>query len=216
MAPLQLYAAAIIGDATLRNNQDTYISTYFRQHIIPGFIETVQQQSWTQSPTDNSRLRDISQLKEFCMASSDSGNQVKTFKDVQAAVAKFARKQRITSPSAEQISRVREETLRQKGKAIKKMDRGSDVLQNVLWIAFAKALNDGLFMSSGRDTGRMIEQYRLVGDFEVWQKLSAWRNKLKQGNIKPDDVQEMKDLAVKVLREMGVLVEEETETELEI
>lgn len=200
MVPLHLYASAIMGDATLQQNQDTYLSTFFCRELIPDFTESAREQQFVLSKADLGRKKDLNQLAEFCQTSnSESGT--KNFKDVQNAVARFAKKRQIPHPSVEQIKAVKRGTLRQKGRAIQKMSRGSDVLQNLIWVLFAQA-REGLFVSAGRDTSRMIEHYRSVGDFETWQKLQKWRGLLKAGNATTEDVSEMKALALKVLEDV--------------
>lgn len=203
MAPLHLYAAACVGDITLKQNQEAFIGGYFRREAIPQFAETARREGLIRKgpfPGDKARLRDTEFLEETC------GPIVpKTLTEVQAAVMKLARKQNIAAPDAEQINMIKRETLKQKGRAIRKMSRGSDVLQNLIWILFARA-SEGLFMSSGRDTSRMIEQYKLFENFENWQKLVKWRDLLKGENAEPEDLQGMKELAIKVLREMDIPV----------
>lgn len=202
MAPLHLYAMAVTGDSTLMQNQDAYISTFFRQDVIPGFFQRVTEQRFALVSRYVARGKEADQLLDFCRSLSTEGRP-KSLKDVQSAVARFAKKRQIAYPDAAQIDAVKKETLLQKGRSIRKMTRGSDVLQNLIWILFAEA-REGLFISAGKDTSRMIEQYRSVGDFEKWQKLQRWRDLLKAGKAEEEDVRMMKDLAMEILKEMDI------------
>ena len=109
------------------------------------------------------------------------------------------------------------ETLTAKIKAMAKMKRGSDLLQNLVWIVLATSTwgtaevdGDGeqqqgekekggmqcLFMSSGKDTSRMIRFCKeKCGDEETGAKLDQFRDVVKAGNDTEQHRAEMRRMA---------------------
>jgi hypothetical protein len=83
---------------------------------------------------------------------------------------------------------------------MKKMKRGSDLLQNVIWILLAKG-REGLYMSSGKDTSRMIKMVK-EGDAEAAGKLEEWKELVKQGKDTEDTRKEMRDVAARAVEEL--------------
>ncbi|KAI6866307.1 hypothetical protein KC323_g4011 [Hortaea werneckii] len=122
----------------------------------------------------------------------------KTLPDIQAAVNKFARKQKIEAPDADRLRTIKQQTLQQRVKSMRGTKRGSDLLQNLIWVLLSHS-SDGLFMSSGKDTTRMIKQYQAVGDEARGKRLEAWRDLLKAGNESKTDLQDMRELATQVI-----------------
>lgn len=62
------------------------------------------------------------------------------------------------------------------------------MLQNLIWVLLATT-GPGLFISSGKDTSRMIKHYELVcEDTEVAGMLAIWRNKLKARAQDTEDI----------------------------
>jgi hypothetical protein len=88
----------------------------------------------------------------------------------------------------------------QKVAAMKKMKRGSDLLQNVIWILLARD-REGLYMSSGKDTSRMIKMVK-EGDAEAAKKLEEWKDLIKQGKDTEDTRREMRNLAAKAVENL--------------
>jgi hypothetical protein len=72
-------------------------------------------------------------------------------------------------------------------------------LQNVIWILLAKG-REGLYMSSGKDTSRMIKMVK-EKDVEAAGKLEEWKDLVKQGKDGEDTRREMRDLAAKAVEE---------------
>ena len=192
MAPAHLYAMGVVADATLKQRLDEYLSDYFRNDVIPRFVNTAREQGLLQN--DKTRAREIERLQQVC-------SQAKTLSDIKTAVSKFSKKQKIDGPSIDQIKQMKQQTLQQKVKAMQKMSRGSDVLQNLTWILLAQR-SEGLFMSSGKDTSRMVKQYQTVDDDETSRRLQEWRDALKAGKESDEDLQNMKEIARSVVNEM--------------
>ena len=95
----------------------------------------------------------------------------------------------------------RKAILKQKVEAMKRMKRASDLLQNITWILLTDK-REGLFMSSGKDTSRMIKLVK-EDDGEMGVKLEGWRDLVKGGKDTDAERKEMRELAVKVFEEMG-------------
>lgn len=193
LAPVALYAEglATVTEATLKQHLTEYLGEHFRREAIPVVTTTLRDERLL---IDKSRKRDVEKMQQACA-------EAKTLSDVHTAVSKLARKQKITPPDHELLRRVKHQTLQQKAKAMRKMTRGSDLLQNLLWITMAQN-RDGLFMSSGKDTTRMLKEYRSIGDAEIARKLEAWRDMLKAGREQKDDLEEMRKVAMKVAEGM--------------
>jgi len=78
---------------------------------------------------------------------------------------------------------------------MRKLPRASDILQNLVWVLLACATN-GLYMSAGKDTTRMIRQYQAISDdVETAMKLSTWRDALKADKGDAEMVREMRSMA---------------------
>ena len=191
LAPLELYARGLesVVDATLKERLSEYVCEHLRGEMIPGLAQALQKGGLL---NDKSRSKDIDKLTAACA-------QAKDVADLQSAVSKFCRKQKISVPDANQLSAAKRDTLQDKVKNVQKMSRGSDILQNLIWILLAEN-NEGLFLSAGKDTSRMIKHYQSVGDAEKGQKLEGWRDALKAGKQSDEDVQDMKAMAVDVVK----------------
>lgn len=188
MIPISLYILGLAQDATLREHQEDYLGEHFRREVIPEFIEHARRLA-----SDKAASRDLDKLAATCA-------QAKTLTEVQHAVSKFAKKQKIDAPTSAQIAGVKAMTLQTKLKDMVRMTRGSDVLQNTIWILLA-AETDGLYMSSGKDTGRMIKLYQQIGAEHIGMKLDTWRALLKAGKETREDLQEMRELAMRTIEE---------------
>lgn len=192
LAPLELHSQGLrtVPEKTLNDRLSQYIGEHFRLEVVPALVQAIQ----TETLNDKARTRDMDKL-------SAVSAQAKTLADVQFAASKLCRKQKIEPPNDDELSSTKQAILRQKLRLMKRMSRGSDVLQNLLWILLAQNSN-GLFLSSGKDTSRMIKHYQSVGDAEKGRRLGEWRDALKAGRQSDEDVHEMKTMAEEVIETM--------------
>ncbi|KAK3695925.1 hypothetical protein LTR37_018280 [Vermiconidia calcicola] len=192
MVPAHLYGigAEDVQDATLNQHLEEYLYEHFRVEVVPNFVTFARLQGFL---TDKARAKDTERLLQ-------ASTQAKTFSDIQSTISKFAKKQKLESPADAQIRLVKRQILQQKVKALRKMSRGSDVLQNLIWILLAQR-SEGLFMSSGKDTSRMLKQYQLVGDADTAQKSQRWRDLLKAGQENEEELEDMRRLAGEALKQ---------------
>ena len=193
LCPLELYRHGLetIADVTLRLKLDQYICEHFRQDVVPNLSKSLNDAAAVQ---DKARSKDVEKLNAAC-------SQANTMDDIHSACVKFCRKQKIALPDSDQLVKARFEILDEKLKSMQNMSRGSDVLQNLIWVVLAQA-SGGLFMSAGKDTSRMIKQYQTVGDAENGRKLEEWRDLLKAGKQSDSDVLEMKAMATQTVEGM--------------
>lgn len=194
LIPLNLHSIGltIISDETLREHLEDFIGEHFRHSILPGVLETLREQNLL---LDRYRRKELEKMQQAC-------TDAKGFTDIRAAITKMAKRQKIEQPSTESLQRAKKDILQRKVKAMRKMTRGSDLLQNLVWIMLAQN-NDGLFMSSGKDTSRMIKQYQAIGDDAIGLKLVAWRDLLKSGTESSKDLQEMRNMATQAVLEVS-------------
>lgn len=207
LAPINLYAASLesVTDDSLKARLDTYTTEILRTDILPAAVQHLR--TTNQLQRDKSRTKD---MEKFIVAVSSAQN----LSDIHSSVVKLCRKQKLDAPSAEQLKEAKLQMLRQK---LESMDRkrpamrGSDVLQNTLWILLCAAVyedskQDVLFVSSGKDTTRMIKFYQgLAGrDDETGKRLEAWRDKLKAAQAGDEEMNEMKEAARKAVESMGM------------
>ncbi|KAI7539022.1 hypothetical protein KC331_g9999 [Hortaea werneckii] len=190
IAPIVLYVNGVttVTDPTLKQHLEEFLGDHFRREAIPS---VTQQAKEAHLLVEKGRKRESEKMQQACAES-------KTLSDIQTAVNKFARKQKIEAPDAEMLRTIKQQTLQQKAKSMRGMKRGSDLLQNLIWVLLCHH-SDGLFMSSGKDTTRMIKQYQAVGDEAVGKKLEAWRDALKAGSESKTDLRDMRELAIQVI-----------------
>ncbi|CAD0087009.1 unnamed protein product [Aureobasidium vineae] len=81
------------------------------------------------------------------------------------------------------------------------LDKFSDA--NVIWISLARR-REGLYMSSGKDTSRMIKMVK-EGDAEAGAKLEEWKDLIKQGKDTDDTKKEMRDAAANAVEELKTI-----------
>lgn len=189
-APIQLYAAGAetVSDAGLRSRLDEYVTTHFCIELVPAFEKSVRDEAMNNERT---RRNNLDKFFKSCTKS-------KSLQDLTTAVTKLCRKQKIEPPDATYLAEVKQELLREKLEAMQKMSRGSDVLQNLIWILLAGE-REGLFMSAGRDTSRMVKLYQATGNAVTGRQLEQWRDALKAGKQSEDDLQQMRELAREVV-----------------
>ncbi|GAB1735647.1 hypothetical protein NU219Hw_g4218t1 [Hortaea werneckii] len=190
IAPIVLYGkgVAIVTDSTLKQHLEEFLGDHFRREVIPSVTQHAKEAHLL---VDKGRKREFEKMQQACAES-------RTLLDIQTAVNKFARKQKIEAPDADILSTVKQQSLQQRVKSMRGIKRGSDLLQNLIWVLLSHC-SDGLFMSSGKDTTRMTKQYQAVGDEAVGKKLEAWRDALKAGNESKTDLQDMRELAIQVI-----------------
>ena len=189
-APIVLYmnGVATVTDSTLKQHLEEFLGDHFRREVIPSVKQEAQEAHLL---VEKGRKRELEKMQQACAES-------KTLSDIQTAVNKFARKQKIEAPDAGMLRTIKQQTLQQKAKSMRGIKRGSDLLQNLIWVLLGHH-SDGIFMSSGKDTTRMIKQYQVVGDETVGKKLEAWRDALKAGNESKTDLRDMRELAFQVI-----------------
>jgi len=202
LAPMNLHAAGltIISDATLKEHLEDFIGEYYRHAVVPSAVETLREQGLL---LDKSRRKEVEKMQQ-------AGADAKRFDDVHTAIRKMAKKHKIDQPSPEALQRTKEDILQHQIRAMQKMTRGSDLLQNLVWIMLAHD-NEGLFMSSGKDTSRMIKQYQALGDIAVGLKLVSWRDSLKIGAESTKDLQEMRNMAAHAVLEVSERLKKKSE-----
>ncbi|KAK3674399.1 hypothetical protein LTR78_005868 [Recurvomyces mirabilis] len=192
--PVQLYTLGVANtrDDTLVQHLNEFLCDYSRRDVLPTIISTLQEDRLI---LDKSRKKDFEKMAEAI-------SQAKILPDVQAAITKLARKQKLIQPSEIELVSAKRTTLEQKARQLrnKKIVRGSDVLQNCIWISLAEK-TDGLYMSSGKDTTRMIKLYSTIAgadgeDGGIAEKLSGCRDALKAGKEDQQMLDIMRDLAV--------------------
>jgi hypothetical protein len=192
LAPLKLYtqAADTITDSTLAPRVQEFIYDYARKELTPEVLRTIKHQNLI---TTKATLRDLDKFTEAVQAA-------KTLPEIITATAKLTRKQKIDQLSKSMLQLRKREILTQKVAGMKKMKRGSDLLQNVIWVLLAKG-REGLYMSSGKDTSRMIKMAK-EGDAEAAGKLEEWKDLVKQGKDTEDTRKEMRDVAARAVEEL--------------
>jgi len=191
LAPLQLYSSVDYRDATLQEHQEGFLGDHIANTVLPEFLKAVQQQKLLQQGHTKSKSFHPKDLEPFTAVSQVGPRRLT---EVRETVAKFAKKHKIPNPDAEIVHRVQRNMMQQQYTALLKKQRPSDVLQHVIWIVLAQATR-GVCVSAGKNTSRMIEQYKAVGNPEIWQQLVKWRDLLKAGEQKAEDLDAMKELA---------------------
>jgi hypothetical protein len=187
MGPLQLYRQGIqsIQNPALQQRLDVYIMEHFKQDTMAQFKTYAHEHGIVQVDK---------QLAKECERMQQASKSAQSLVDLETDILRSARKCKITPPTLEEVVEIKRSIMSQKLRAMHRMSRASDVLQNTTWILLADKC-EGLFMSSGKDTTRMIKQYQLVGDGETAERLEQWRDILKSGAENKTIVQDMLELA---------------------
>ena len=197
MAPVSLYAVGLVNDVTLRGHQEEFLGTHFRDGIIPQSISTARKEEVLHPSI--AKNRDVDKFLQNLA-------QTKTLSAVQSILTKFIKKHKIPPPSPTQLIQVKKQSLRNCLRAMDKMIRGSDVLQTLTWILLASK-SEGLYMSAGKDTSRMIRQYQLVGDEGTSRKLQEWRDEVKGAQVDEKGLSDMREMARMVVERIDGDVE---------
>lgn len=207
VASIMLHAASLdtVSDDALKARLEAYTTEILKTDIIPAATQYLRTSNLLQR--DKSRTKDI---EKFSVAISSA----QSLADLSSSSAKLCRKQKIDTPSAPQLREAKLQVARQKIESMNRRRpamRGSDVLQNTLWILLSAAVHkssgqDVLFVSSGKDTTRMIKLYQSFpgSDGELGKKLEVWKDKLKTGQAGDEEIKEMKEAAVGAVEGMDV------------
>ncbi|CAD0099372.1 unnamed protein product [Aureobasidium mustum] len=192
LAPLKLYSqgADTITDSTLQPRVQDFTYEYIRKELAPETLRTIKDNNLI--PT-KSALRDLDKFSDAVVAA-------RTLDDILTSTSKLARKQKIEHPSVSALLTRKQQILAQKVVAMRKIKRASDLLQNVIWILLARQ-REGLYLSSGKDTSRMIKMVK-ESNKEAAAKLEEWRDLVKQGKDNDDTKTEMRDVAANAVEEL--------------
>lgn len=194
ISPVEAYArgVATASDATLKQHLEEFVGDYFRREYLPEILKTAKNEGLLK---DKTRAREVDKMSHAC-------DEAKTLSSILMSVQKCARKLKVEAPSSDTLAQTKNRLLEQRLQVLRKMKRGSDVLQNLIWVLLARE-TDGLYMSSGKDTTRMIKLYAAVGGHsEAVKKLEGWKELLKSGQESKDIVAEMRELAGKNVEEV--------------
>jgi glutamyl/glutaminyl-tRNA synthetase len=198
IAPIVLHAASLdaVTDDALKSRLDTYATEVLKTDILPAAIQHLRTSNLLQR--DKSRTKDI---EKFSLAISSA----QSVADISSSSAKFCRKQKIDAPTPAQLREAKLQTVRTKLESMNRKRqamRGSDILQNTIWILLCASVHkqsgqDVLFVSSGKDTTRMIKFYQgLAGsDADLAKQLEVWKDKLKSGQAGDEEIREMREAA---------------------
>lgn len=187
LCPYRLYSQGVesIADSTLQPRVAEFVRDWARRELVPEVIATIKQKKLVAT---KSTLRDVDKFAEAVHAA-------RNLDEITTAVAKLARKQKIDHPDDAALSAAKRVTLAQKVAAMKKMKRGSSLLQNLTWIVLATT-RDGLYMSAGKDTSRMIKLYQSSSsDAETSKRLGELRDIVKDDKDTDKEREEMRSMA---------------------
>lgn len=198
VAPIILHAASLdaVTDDALKSRLDTYTTEVLKTDILPAAIQHLRTSKLLQR--DKSRTKDI---EKFSLAISSA----QSVADISSSSAKLCRKQKIDAPTPAQLREAKLQTIRTKLESMNRKRqamRGSDILQNTIWILLCAAVHrqsgqDVLFVSQGKDTTRMIKFYQgLAGsNGDLAKQLEVWKDKLKTGQAGDEEITEMREAA---------------------
>jgi hypothetical protein len=196
LLPFQLYITGIssIKDATLKQHLEDFVYEHFRKEVVPQTLKAVRDQKLV---LDKSSQRESEKFRQAVM-------DAKSLSALQSSMSKFSKKMKIAPPSDEVLTTAKLRTLQQTLKSMRQMTRGSDVLQNLIWVLLAQK-SEGLFMSPGKDTTRMVKQYEAVGDAQMATSLVKWKDNLKAGQETKEEMRDMREAAKAAVDEMTSL-----------
>ncbi|KAK6008572.1 hypothetical protein QM012_000475 [Aureobasidium pullulans] len=192
LVPLKLYTqgADTITDTTLQPRVQDFIYDYIRKEVAPETLRIIKDKNLI---TTKATLRDLDKFSDAVIAA-------RTLDEILSATSKLCRKQKIDQPSPSSLQTRKLEILAQKVLGMKKTKRSSDLLQNMIWILLARQ-REGLYMSSGKDTSRMIKMVK-ESDRDAGAKLEVWRDLVKQGKDTDDTKKEIRDVAANAVEEL--------------
>jgi hypothetical protein len=205
ISPIALHASSldVVTDDPLKQRLDVYATETLKTDILPAAIQHLRVSNLLQR--DKSRAKDI---EKFSLAISSA----QSLADISSSSAKLCRKQKIDPPTPAQLREAKLQAVRTRVENMKRKRpamRGSDVLQNTIWVLLCAAVHklsgqDVLFVSSGKDTTRMIKFYQgLAGvDGEHAKQLDVWKDKLKSGQAGDAEINQMREVASTAVESM--------------
>lgn len=185
--PLHLYAAGIIEtqDPTLKQDLEEAATAHFCQTLIPHASASAGNQNLLHNP-QRQQVND-----QLIKAQSN----IRTFSQLQTTIASLGSHLNLQPPDEDLVLQTKSRMLTNTAQSVQQMSRGTDILQNLIWILLATS-GPGLFMSSVKYTSKMIKQYDTVGDdSEVAGMLNIWWDKIRDGATDGEDLRQMKELA---------------------
>ena len=168
-----------------------FVTDWARRTLVPEIILSIKNDKLSVTKLCS---RELDKFSEAVQAA-------KTLSEVNASAAKLARKQKIDQPDATALSEIKRAVLDDKVAWMKRAKRSSDLLQNLAWVLLAST-REGLFVSSGKDTSRMIKLFQTDGDAVVGTRLGELRDLVKGGNETDLEKAEMREMARAALEKM--------------
>jgi hypothetical protein len=188
LIPIHLYSSGleIVQDEALR----TRLSNYACSHLL-GEIPSLADDLKARHLLTGIRERDFAKFRT-------TAAELKEVTALQSAATKLTKKAKWDAQplSPLQVRQVKTKVLQRTVHAMRPSStvRPSDVLQHALWILLGVA-SEGVFISAGKDTSRMIALYESVpgGDATMVEELKVLRDKLKKGEAADKEVGEMRE-----------------------
>lgn len=193
LGPLQLYSkgAESIADNSLQARVLEFITDWARRTLTPEVLLIIRERKLV---VTKASLREVDKFGEAVQAA-------KTLNEVNAAAVKFARKQKLEQPDKTAFAEIKRLALAEKVLWLRRVKRSSDLLQNLTWILLAST-REGLYMSSGKDTSRMIKLFQADGDSDAGKKLGELRDLIKGGKETDKEKADMKEMAKAALESL--------------
>jgi len=195
-----LALSAHASDASLPEKLSAYLHSYLQTDLLPSALTTLLTPSTVPSKATHAEL----------LRCQTSISEAANVPDIETALRRLARRTKVdTLFSNDELHSLKQDILEAKIKGMNAMKRESDVLQNLIWVLLATvpftALQAGQgstdekkeasWVSSGKDTTRMIKFYRQAalavgqGQWGEWaERLGTFRDLVKEG--KKDGVKE--------------------------
>ncbi|GAB7345914.1 hypothetical protein MBLNU457_4150t1 [Dothideomycetes sp. NU457] len=214
LAPTQLYTAGcgLVSDPSLRSKLISYTHEYLQKDLLPAAVASILNPSTIPSKA----------VYAEALKLQTSLSEASTIDDIETALRRLARRTKInTSFRDNELQCIKRDILETKIKNMKSMKRDSDVLQNLLWILLATVpfpasesgidpseRKEALWVSSGKDTTRMIKFYRQIAEtvqgeqsWAAWgEELSNFRDAVKEGKSSESIKEDMAALAEGAVR----------------
>jgi hypothetical protein len=184
---LYILGLEIVQDEALRAR----LSTYACSHLLSD-ISSLADELKAQHLLTGAREKDFTRFRS-------TATELKDLSALQSAATKLAKKSKWDAQpfSTVQTRQIKTTILQRTAHAMRPSPtiRPSDVLQHALWILLGVA-SEGVFISAGKDTSRMIALYENVShaDAAMVEKLKGLRDKLKKGETADEEVREMREL----------------------
>ena len=201
VGPAQLYTNGVdaVEDPALKERLDSHVTEILRTDILPAGMQWIN--------ASKLFIRDKGAAKEF-EKFAVAISACRSCADINTAVAKYSRKQKLEPPSADVLHKIKTRIVQQKLNAMVKMKRGSDLLQNTIWVLLSQVMEkqkgtEALFVSSGKDVSRMVKLYQSLGDEGIGKQLEQWRDRLKAGQESKEDLDASRELARGAVEEMS-------------